>query len=81
MDHQTILVTSHEALRALVTVCLPLFAVTLIAFGVAALQTVIAVREESVQYSVRLLAGVSILALFGTSFYSAICQVMETALQ
>ncbi len=81
MDYQTLLATSHEAARALVTVCLPLFAVTVVAFGVAALQTVVAVREESVQYATRVLAAAGILALFGTTFFTALCQVMETALQ
>ena len=81
MDYQTLLATTHEAVRAMVTVCVPFFAVTLIALAVAALQTVIAVREESVQYSTRVLAGAGILAFFGSSFFIALCQVMETALQ
>lgn len=81
MNYQSLLATSHEAMRALVTVCLPFFAVTLIALAVAALQTVVAVREESVQYSTRVLAGAGILVVFGTSFFVALCQVMETALQ
>lgn len=81
MDQLSFFATLDEALKAGLTVILPLLFVTITAFGVAAAQTVIAVREESVQYSVRLIASVSILAMFGTSFLYAVRQVMETALR
>lgn len=71
----------QEALYALVSVALPLLAVSLCGLIAAVGQALLAARDESFQYAVRVMACVGVLAIFGGSFYAALQKVMEGALR
>jgi flagellar biosynthesis protein FliQ len=72
---------STEALRTLLIIVVPTLAVPLVALIVAVGQGMLAIREESLQYGVRVLAVVGILAVFGVQMTEAMLQLMRLALQ
>lgn len=71
----------HEGLSALVSIAVPLLVVSVFGLAAAVGQAMMAARDESVQYAVRVVTGVGIIAIFGGSFFAALQKVMQVALQ
>lgn len=71
----------EQAGRTLIVAVVPTLAVPLIALLFAFLQGMMAVREDSLQYAVRIIALVAVVALFGASISGSLVELMRVALR
>ena len=81
MTDPTLAQISHQAVRAVSTVVLPTLIVPVVAFGVSLLQGMMGIREESIQYGVRVIGVVLVLAIFGATMSRGLLELMNEALR
>ena len=70
-----------RAIRALLIGGIPTVAVALAGLAVSAVQGVMAIREESVSYAVRVATAVGVIVVFGASVSAALVELMRVALR
>jgi flagellar biosynthesis protein FliQ len=73
--------TLHQALRVATSAVIPLMLVPLIGFGVAVVQGMMGTREDSVNYSARMLAAVGIVVLFGAAVWEGFQELVVYCLR
>ena len=81
MTDPTLVQIFHQAVRAVSTVVLPTLMIPVVAFGVALLQGMMGIREESIQYAIRIIGIVLVLAIFGSSMSRGLLELMNETLR
>jgi flagellar biosynthesis protein FliQ len=71
----------EHAGRTMLVAVVPTLAVPLVSLLFAFLQGMMAVREESLQYAVRIIALVAVMAVFGASVSGSLVELMRMALR
>ena len=71
----------EQMVKTLVLVAVPTLLIPCAALGFSVLQGMMGIRDGSLQYAVRALALVAVVALFGASFGRSFVELMQMALR
>ena len=71
----------QEALRVALLVLIPSLVVPIIALGASLIQGMMGIREDGLQYAVRMLALAGVVIVFGPSAFQSLCELLMHALR
>lgn len=71
----------QEALRVALLVLIPTLVVPALALGSSLLQGMMGIREDGLQYAVRMLALAGVVLMFGPAAFAALCELLMHALR